>query len=231
MTKRRRSPPAEPEIGREATTTKLIEAAGHVFAERGYHDATIREICFRADTNIAAVNYHFGDKLGLYTAVLRESIRSGHQEDVRAALNRNAPPDVILRGIIRARLKSSFGADRPDWQFRLIVHELANPTPALPQVVNEILRPMYERVLEIIGVMIGFPPDAEKTRLCQHSIIGQVFLYAIGRPLLGQLWPELTMTPEQLDRIADHIADFSMAYLTEVRAQSARAKRRRPKHS
>jgi len=60
----------------ELTRDKLIEAAGHVFAERGYRAATIREICRRAGANVAAVNYTFGDKMGLYTEVLRHSVYS-----------------------------------------------------------------------------------------------------------------------------------------------------------
>ena len=41
----------------------------------------------------------------------------------------------------------------------------------------------------------------------------------------ARLWPELTMTPEQLDRIADHIADFSLSYLNSARRrQRASAK-------
>ncbi len=60
----------------ELTRDKLIEAAGHVFAERGYRAATIREICRRAGANVAAVNYTFGDKMGLYTEVLRHSVRA-----------------------------------------------------------------------------------------------------------------------------------------------------------
>ena len=55
----------------DLTRDKLIEAAGSVFAERGYRAATIREICRRAGANVAAVNYTFGDKMGLYTEVLR----------------------------------------------------------------------------------------------------------------------------------------------------------------
>ena len=48
------------------TRQALIEAGGAVFAEQGFHDATVRDICARAGANIAAVHYHFGDKEALY---------------------------------------------------------------------------------------------------------------------------------------------------------------------
>ena len=47
----------------EATQLKLLEAAGRVFAEKGFQKATVREIVKAAGLrNIAAVNYYFGDK-------------------------------------------------------------------------------------------------------------------------------------------------------------------------
>ena len=54
----------------EETKDRLIQAAGGVFAQKGFQSATIREICSLAGTHVGAVNYHFRDKEGLYAAVL-----------------------------------------------------------------------------------------------------------------------------------------------------------------
>jgi len=61
----------------EVTREKLIEAAGEVFAEVGFHNATVRDICARGGTNIAAVNYYLGEKLGLYSEVLHLGATGG----------------------------------------------------------------------------------------------------------------------------------------------------------
>src|ERR1700738_1302224 len=74
--KRKAAGPIRGTSAPDPTREKLIEVAEHVFADRGYQAATIREICVRARANVAAVNYHFGDKLGLYTEVLQQSIRA-----------------------------------------------------------------------------------------------------------------------------------------------------------
>ena len=56
------------------TRERLIEAAGQLFADHGFRKVTVREICRVARANVAAVNYHFGDKLGLYREVLETAI-------------------------------------------------------------------------------------------------------------------------------------------------------------
>src|ERR1039458_5448003 len=140
-----------------STREKLIEAAGHVFAEHGYQATTVREIVKRSGANIAAVNYHFGDKLGLYTEVLQQSVRAARVDAINSALDRNALPEDILRAVIRARLESPAEPTLPDWHFRSRAHELVQPTPALPRVDNEVPRPIYKRLLELIGGIIDLP--------------------------------------------------------------------------
>ncbi len=104
---RRKRPTATP----DPTSERLLEVAGPIFAERGYHATTIREICAAAGANVAAINYHFGDKLGLYTEVLQQSVRAAQLLAVHNALDPNTPPEEILRALIRARLRSINGKD------------------------------------------------------------------------------------------------------------------------
>src|SRR6185503_19926338 len=93
-------------LASERTRRRLIDAAGEMFAELGFHHTTVRQICQRAGANIAAVNYHFKDKTGLYSEVVRQSMRAAQLDTVRAAFEQNLPPEAILRNVIKARLES-----------------------------------------------------------------------------------------------------------------------------
>jgi AcrR family transcriptional regulator len=125
------------ETASPATRSRLIAAAGEVFAAQGFQKATVREICSRAGANIAAVNYHFGDKTELYLAVIRESV-SAAVEDQRALSATDAPEDQ-LSGIVAAMLgKMSADVKRPAWHFRIMAHEMVAPTPVFARVVDEV---------------------------------------------------------------------------------------------
>jgi AcrR family transcriptional regulator len=200
----------------DGTRTKLLDSAGQVFADSGYHAATVREICARAGVNVALVNYHFGDKLELYTEVLRHSIGTPGAGIIQRAIASTAPPEEALRELIQAMLQRVCRADRPGWHFRLMVHEFAQPTPAMSTVIDETMRPIYQRFCALIGGMLDLPPDHDKTRLCTHSIIAQVVHYVHARHVNSQLWPALDLTPERMAEISNHIADFSLAYIREI---------------
>lgn len=211
--RRRHAVPA----GSDPTRDKLLEAAGRVFADHGYDAATVREICRLAGANVAAVNYHFRDKQGLYTQVLVRMAGDARLEGMRAALNESAPPEEILRRVIKARMQGLGTHRPPDWHFRIVAREFSHPTPAMSRMIDKVSRPLYERLLNLIGQIIHLPADNEKTRLCTFSVMGQIILYALACPILSKLWPGMKMTGDQMDRIADHIADFSLAYLREIR--------------
>jgi len=204
----------------DPTRDKLLDVAGRIFADRGYRAATIRQISVAAGANVAAVNYHFGDKLGLYSEVVRQAMQAAEIEAVQSALDQSAPPEDILRDVIRARMRSICRSDRPGWHFRILAHELAEPTPALRQLINRVGRPLFERMLGLIGGMIGLPPDDDRTRLCALSVMGQILVYKYATPLIAGVWPELKLAPAQVECIADHIADFSLSYIQSFRSKT-----------
>lgn len=212
----------------DATRSKLLQAAAEVFAEVGYHRATVREICSRAGVNGALVNYHFGDKLELYTEVFRRLLDAARIDEVRAALNQCASPEQILRDVIKARLRGAVSSDQTGWLFRLLAHEMAQPTPAIARVMSNISQPIYNQLCEVVGALLALPASDQETRLCAHSVMGQVILYVLAGPFLSRLWPDLKLEPNQIDRIAGHIADFSLAYLKSYPAARERDRRRHP---
>jgi hypothetical protein len=76
----------------------------------------------------------------------------------------------------------------------------------------------------LLGHILRLPPEHEKTRLCAHSIIGQILFYAFARPVISRLAPELKINATQIDLLTDHITEFSLAYLRQAKAKRRPAK-------
>ena len=226
--------PAKPSPSKTASDTphddprrKLMQAASEVFAEVGYQAATVREICARAGHNVAAVNYHFGDKYGLYTEILKDEVES-YSEIFPLKLLEQLPPEEALRLYIQNVFRHLATADRPAWHTRVMMHELTAPTQGLAGVVELVIRPKIMSLAGIIGRFLGLPPTHPKTRLCVHSVVGQFVHYMHSRESLALLWPDWKMDAAELDSIANHTADFSIAALKSVKKDLAKASAKKP---
>src|SRR5271170_2075161 len=104
---------------------RLLEAAGQVFAEKGFEGATVRDICKRAGVNIAAVNYYFRDKERLYIEAVKAASCGSHlHAAARAAGGADASPAERLRGFIHAFVTRLLDPSRPVWHARLMMREM-----------------------------------------------------------------------------------------------------------
>ncbi len=210
------------------TKERLIEAGMEVFAERGYADAGIREICRRADANPAAVNYHFGDKQRFYAEVLVTC----HQRTVaQHAMPRLADdpdrPEKVLRAWIRWFLELLLVDATHSPLGKLMSREMVDPTPAFDELVRRSLLPMNLALREVVEVLLaGIGP--RRVMLSVQSVLGQCLLYKHAQPALERLerLHEAGVLPgsgsaeaiRDLDALAEHIADFSLAGLRQVAA-------------
>jgi TetR/AcrR family transcriptional regulator, regulator of cefoperazone and chloramphenicol sensitivity len=200
--------PKTPPPHRDSRET-ILGVAGEIFSEKGYEAATIKEITDRAGVNVASVNYYFRDKLGLYTEVLRMGLHNG-----RLALPPDSagwPPEERLTRYIEDFMHSLLAVGRPSWCGRMMIRELAKPTPALPQIVEEIIRPNFEIMSQLVAGVAGAPLDDETLRLLTHSVVAQCCHWKTSRPIFPYLWPDLEFDEKTMQRIARQIAAFAIA--------------------
>ena len=194
------------------TRQRLLEAAGEVFAEHGFRDATIREICERAKANIAAVHYHFGDKEELYAAVFTYA-RSCAVAIFEGEVPPTASAEERLRVFVRAVLTRFFDEGRPAWLGKLVAQEMIDPTKALDSLINEQIRPNSERLKAIARELIGVEIDEQELWRCTFSIAAQWLFYFHCGQVVKRLNPDQQFGPQELERLADHITKFSVTAL------------------
>jgi AcrR family transcriptional regulator len=203
--------------GDRETRNRLLHAAARLFADRGFTQVTVRDICREADANVAAVNYHFNDKLGLYREVLRTAVQS-----MRAALQLarsaggEAGAEERIRAYIHGFLKRVAASGRDAWIHRLISRELADPTPALDMIVQQAIRPRISYLRELVAELLSCPPDDDRVIRCAQSIHMQC-VSIIPNPVTARLYPGFKVTPAAVAALAEHIARFSIAGVHAMR--------------
>ena len=211
------------------TRQRLLEAAASMFVEQGFDSAKIRDIVARAEANIAAVNYHFGSKEGLYAAVIQfhaaQSIEGLSQQ---APDSRKRVPAVRLRDFVRSFLRRLL-TDTPQFTMsKLVAREMVEPTSAFDLIIEKFVWPQYRALHAIVRSLVGDGPSEELVRRCCLSVVGQCLYYQFARQVVARLDPGFGYGPDDIDCLAEHIVAFSLGGIRQsarLRAGAARKSR------
>lgn len=205
------------------TRARLLEAAVGLFAERGFHGTSVRDIALRADVNVASANYHFGSKEDLYLEVLRSQFAS-----IRARLwERRAkiPVEELaglrredLVGLLRSRITAMlelFVGSPPSRHARLMLRELLDPSAALPVAVDEFMRPEIEQSKAILSRLEPDIDDATLER-CLFSMMGPVIYVTLARPALLLMSGREEYPADFAEQVGRQMTEFSLGGLARM---------------
>jgi AcrR family transcriptional regulator len=196
------------------TASRLLNAAGPIFAEKGFQGSTVREICAAAGVNLASVNYYFRDKERLYIETVKRAARLRAEQAPMPEWPENTPTAIKLRSFIYTILVRLLTSEEAPWQIRLMQREVMQPTSACRELVEEYIRPQFEVLQRIIGEAV--PPDTppHTRRQIAFSVIGQCLHYRMASDVVRLLVPADELAGRYTtDQLADHIAAFSLAAL------------------
>jgi AcrR family transcriptional regulator len=204
------------------TRIRLLETAALVFAEHGFAAATIRMIAGRARVNVAAVNYHFGSKDGLYREVLRDVRRLAYDRyPTTYGLSGEATPEDRLRAYVRSFLLRAIGEEAIPGFGVLMMREMVEPTSALDMIVDEGIRALFDQLVEIVRLLMGEVTVGEEVLACARSTISQCVFYLFGRSVISRMAPERKFGGGDIENIANQITTFTLHALKGMAADKA----------
>ena len=204
------------------TRARLLEAAIRLFAESGFKRVTVRAICRAAHANVAAVNYHFRNKLGLYREVTDVGIAVLQQTTALAVKAASSgTPEERLRAFIGVVIRRLLETSGHEWLQRFVAREMADPTPALASFVDRGMKPRLDQLGIIIGDILQLPPTDPQVIECVTSVHAQMLMFRTN-PITERLRPSGKVAARSAADIADHITAFSLAGIHAIRAADSR---------
>jgi AcrR family transcriptional regulator len=196
------------------TKDRILDEAEALFALKGYDAVSVREITGTANCNLAAVNYHFGNKKNLYLEVFRSRwlprasrIKKSFQESLKA--DGSLTPSAVVQSLARAFLEGPFSEEERKRHHQLISSELAKPTEAFKMVTDEAMRPLFDSLFEDLRCVL--PDDIEEEKLVLNicSMFAMVLYFNFARALISN-FTGCDYDADFKRRLVDHIVEFSI---------------------
>ena len=209
----------------DTTRDRIVLQAGPIFASKGFRAATVREICDKADVNLASINYYFGDKQKLYFETVVRAREMRVEQVPPPQWDPSTPPRDKLQGFVGVILDRLVAMQTEPWQVRLLMREILEPTEACSHLVKEYFRPFFDSLLEIVDDIVEEPlPEHIRTKI-GLSIVGQCLYYRFAAGVTSLIIGDKEYG-ENFDRdsLAEHITRFSLAAIENFKNQPTGSK-------
>lgn len=205
----------------ERARERLLAEAMRIFAQKGYARASTREICQAAGQNVASIHYYFGDKAGLYRAVLLRPI-----EAIGVDLGAFDAPGLSLAQSLR-RMMTAFlcppEAGAPlEPEMLLYLREMIEPSGAFHDVVAQHILPLHQRVVRLLARHVGVDEPDDALHQLAFALSAMVHDYGMSRAFMDGLAPGLLNGEGAMQRVLDRLVGYGVALVEHEQRARAR---------
>jgi AcrR family transcriptional regulator len=200
--------------GEDLTKERILDTAEILFAQKGYQAVSVRQITSAAECNLAAVNYHFGNKENLYLEVFRSRWvprAKRLQESFRKYLasQDSLSESAVVRALAKAFVDGPLSDDERLRHTQLMTREMTQPTKAFKQVAENVIQPFFKEVLEQLELVSPDKVSEEEMLLNIFSIFAMVLYFNFARMAVSRLTGR-TYDPSFRAQLVEQITQFSL---------------------
>ncbi len=181
----------------EDTRRRILETALDLFAAQGYEGASTRQIAEGAGVNLPAIQYYFGNKEGLYRAIIDDITADTDRhmaalaERVRAALDAPETPRETLAALLCEMLETFVvlvtSGTHVESRRLFFARAEIEETPGLDILHENGMRQIFNPCLALLSSLHGKPDTDQEMTVRTLALIGQVVIFCNNqkRPLLA----------------------------------------------
>jgi AcrR family transcriptional regulator len=197
----------------EETRWRLLQAAAEVFAEVGYHAATTREICKRAEVNLASIHYYYGDKAELYREVFRLPFHDESNTFAKLDIDNSSVPQALHA--FYSWFFPALAEEDPMTKLfmRLHAREDAEPSGVLGDAMVQAYRPNHEKMQALLCRELGLGKvDAEVDRLTL-ALVGLATMYFHNRTAVDTFAAHLVNGQAAQETMVERLTGYAVALI------------------
>ncbi len=164
----------------EQTRQRILAAAGELFAQTGFAETTNKAIAAKAKVDLASINYHFGNRNGLY----QQALATAHRHlininDLKALQNQDLPSEQKLTQLIERVCERTLS--EPNWYAQILAREVLSPSSNLTVLINEEIQPKMAILKSLLSNVSGIPEHAPELMPCLVSVMAPCLMLLVTR--------------------------------------------------